>query len=347
MTSKPLKLPLRIMFVTVLYDYDRPDRGYGPEYYNLYLCLREMVDEVVLYDYGTRLREIGREAMNREVLHLARKLRPAVALFTMATDQLDPRTIDQINEVSPTAYYAYDDTWRQDYVAEWAGHFRHVITTWTHGVANLARTGHDNGIFLPLACNHHVYMAKDLPPKYDVTFIGQFHPHRRWMLQQLKRYGFETSVWGTGWPNGRLGQDAMIGVFNQSRVNLNLANDISWDARYLTSSLSAIRNTLRSTKQYAAGNQRIMEINGCGGFQLTWYFEGLEHLYEIGEEIAIYRGPEQLAQRVDYYLAHSEEREAVARRGLERTLRDHTLDGRFRELFGLMGLPSEGDRGRQ
>jgi spore maturation protein CgeB len=135
-------------------------------------------------------------------------------------------------------------------------------------------------------------------------------------------------------------------LFNQSRINLNLANDISWDARYLMNSASAVRNTLRSRKEYAAGNQRVMEINGCGGFQLTWYFEGLERLYEIGEEIAIYQGPEQLAQRVEYYLAHADEREAIARRGRERTLRDHTLEARFRELFGLMGLLSEGDGGR-
>lgn len=80
------------------------------------------------------------------------------------------------------------------------------------------------------------------------------------------------------------------------------------------------------------------EINACGGFQLSYYVEGLERHYQIGDEIALYASPEELVEKACYYLKHEDEREVVAQRGYERRLREHTMERRFRELFERMGL---------
>jgi len=136
---------------------------------------------------------------------------------------------------------------------------------------------------------------------------------------------------------------------NQSRINLNLSNCISWDIRYLCSPYPPFRRTLRAWRQagYAARHTdlktveqvkgRHFEINACGGFQLSYYVEGLERMYSIGEEISLFESPEDLIEKTRYYLKHDEEREAMAKYGYLRTLSDHSMEKRFTNLFNLIG----------
>src|SRR5690606_29180250 len=110
---------------------------------------------------------------------------------------------------------------------------------------------------------------------------GQYHPHRAWYFRQLKKAGIDVNAWGYGWPNGRISFNDMIDVFNHSKINLNMSNCVSWDLRYLLSSPNAIKDTLNSlrladSKTREMVKARHFEINACGGFQLTYYVEGLE-----------------------------------------------------------------------
>jgi spore maturation protein CgeB len=61
--------------------------------------------------------------------------------------------------------------------------------------------------------------------------------------------------------------------------------------------------------------------------------EGLEKRYNIGNEVELFYTPGQLVERVHYYLKHEDEREEIAHRGYERTLRDHTMEKRLADLF--------------
>lgn len=84
---------------------------------------------------------------------------------------------------------------------------------------------------------------------------------------------------------------------------------------------------------------RNFEIPGCGGFQLTGSADNLEQYYEDGREVAIFHDDDELIDKIRYYLAHEEERSAIAQAGYERTLREHTYVHRFREIFLTMGFP--------
>ena len=329
---------MKVLYASIFYDYNRRDRGYSPEYYNLYSSLQSAADSVIPYDYGTRLLEVGRTRMNEELLETVLTNSPDLAFFTMSTDELAPTVLDQIKEHTITAYYAYDDAWRKDYVDFWSSHFTYVLTTSIQGGDSLRSRGHRNAIYLPLAVNHTVYRNLHRPQNYEVSFVGQFHPYRKWLIDAIKRAGIPVAVWGAGWKGGRISQDKMVEVFNQTKVSLNLPNDISWDFRYLLSSPLALKNTLRSKKAFSAGNLRLLELASCGAFQIAYYWEGLERLMEIGTELALFLGPEQLVDRVKYYLSRPDERADMARRAHERTIRDHTLQLRFQELFGKLGL---------
>lgn len=79
--------------------------------------------------------------------------------------------------------------------------------------------------------------------------------------------------------------------------------------------------------------QRIMDIMGAGGFVLTNYCEETAELFEEDKEIVMFRTPEELIQKVDYYLEHEEEREQIARVGHERAMNDYTYEKKIKKLL--------------
>ena len=91
---------------------------------------------------------------------------------------------------------------------------------------------------------------------------------------------------------------------------------------------------LNTTHPFELGgvNKRSFELGGAGAFQLT---DGprIEEYYEPGVECATFRGPQDLVDKVRYYLDHPEERAEIARRGLLRAFREHTYQHRLNELM--------------
>ena len=71
---------------------------------------------------------------------------------------------------------------------------------------------------------------------------------------------------------------------------------------------------------------------------LTGKADDLENYYQFGKEIVCFEDIHDLIDKIRYYLAHEEERAAIARAGYERTLREHTYTHRFEAIFKEMNL---------
>lgn len=65
---------------------------------------------------------------------------------------------------------------------------------------------------------------------------------------------------------------------------------------------------------------------------MTDWKENLREIFEPGVEVVAYRTAEEYLEQVVYYLEHDREREAIARCGRKRTLREHTVFHRMREM---------------
>lgn len=78
---------------------------------------------------------------------------------------------------------------------------------------------------------------------------------------------------------------------------------------------------------------RVLEIMACGGFVLTNYQEDLAKEFENGKEVVMYRSLEELLELTEYYLAHEEERIAIAKRGTEKVLREYNFAEKLRRIF--------------
>lgn len=62
-------------------------------------------------------------------------------------------------------------------------------------------------------------------------------------------------------------------------------------------------------------NMRLLEGIGCGCFVLNEYVSGIEKHFVLDQEIVCFRTADELVQKINYYLAHDDERQAIAKRG--------------------------------
>jgi spore maturation protein CgeB len=328
---------MKILLVCMEYDYGDPSRGHSYEYYNFYQSLKDIGHEVSLFDYMSEIKNLGKVEMNSKLLSLVQTLRPDLAMFSLYTDQFDPVMVKQLSCYTRTLCFFHDDTWRVELSQFWARHFDFFTTPDVYGERKYAALGLPNAIHFPFGCNEKLYCKTGAPKKYDVSFVGAWHPYREWLIKRLRKAGFTVKAAGYRWLGGIVSHEQMVALFNESRINLNLSNSASWDARYLVSSPRALVNRIRSPKSVEQLKARQFEINGCGGFQLSYYVEGLERQYEIGTEIAVYLDPDDLLQKVKLYLSDDTLRESIAEAGYRRTLSSHTFAKRFEHVFERMG----------
>jgi hypothetical protein len=82
----------------------------------------------------------------------------------------------------------------------------------------------------------------------------------------------------------------------------------------------------------AAANMRLYEATGMGALLITDWKKNLSDLFEPDKEIITYKTPEECVEKIQYYLEHDKEREAIARAGQKRTLKEHTYFHRMKEL---------------
>lgn len=325
----------------MLHTYGNPQREYSYEYFNFYQSLKQMGHEVELFDYMGELQALGKEGMNLKLLARAQEWHPSVTLFSLYTDQFEPSVVEQLRQYTKTLCFFHDDTWRVEYSRQWAKHFDFFTTPDLHGEMKYREIGLHNAIHFPFGCNEQIFRKMDVPKKYDVSFVGGWHPYREWLIERIRKAGINVKVAGFRWPDGEIDQEGMVKLFNESRINLNLSNSASWDVRYLASSPRALVNRLRSKKNIEQMKARMFEVNGCGAFQLSYFVEGLAPCYDIDREIGVYADADDLIEKVKFYLAHSEQRESIAAAGYERTLNEHTFTNRFSQVFQRMGLADE------
>lgn len=332
---------VKILLACMLHSYGDPKRENSYEYFNFYQSLKQMGHEVELFDYMGEIQFLGKEEMNQKLLARVQEWQPTVTLFSLYTDQFEPAVVEQLREYTRTLCFFHDDTWRVEYSRFWAQHFDFFTSPDLYGEMKYREIGLSNSIYFPFGCNEKIFRKLDVQKKYDVSFVGGWHPHREWLIERIRKAGIKVEVVGHRWPKGEIDQEGMVRLFNESRINLNLSNSASWDLRYLASSPWALINRLRSKKNIEQMKARMFEVNGCGAFQLTYFVEGLAHCYEIDREIGAYADADDLVEKVKFYLAHEELRESIAEAGYKRTLKEHTFAQRFQTVFKRMGLTDE------
>ncbi|HWR05172.1 MAG TPA: glycosyltransferase [Humidesulfovibrio sp.] len=203
-------------------------------------------------------------------------------------------------------------------------------------LSQLQHVGMENALYLPLAAQPDVHKRLELSSverrKFGsaVSFMGAGYPNRRMAFRELVRFDFK--LWGTEWDGdvilapyvqmagARVSSEDCVRIFNATTININLHS--SMQAKELVSGGDFV-------------NPRTFEVAACGAFQLVDRRGLMAELFEEGE-LAIFDSMEELAPRIEHYLANPEERIAIAKRGQARVLADHTYAARMRTLLDFV-----------
>ena len=184
--------------------------------------------------------------------------------------------------------------------------------------------------YMPLAFEPSVLhglgpVARDVP----LSFVGSLSPAHGERLRFLETIAAQSNVavWGDG--AERLAPDSPL---------VPRHHDAVWGAemfRILARSQVTLNKHIDISEGYA-NNMRLFEATGMGACLLTDWKQNLHELFEPGKEVLAYRSSEECLDLIRYYEAHATEREAIARAGQERCLRDHNYQRRMGELVALL-----------
>jgi spore maturation protein CgeB len=330
---------MRILYVAMADDYGDPSRGPSFEETNFRSALEGMGHELVTFDFMAEKREHGKREMNRRLLAAAADAEPDLSFFVLFEEEIDPETIRGVSRAGgPTVNWFADDHWRFDrFTRHFAPAFDWSITTDRDALPRYEEIGYDRVILSQWACNRYAYDWTGRKLEYDVTFVGQSYGDRPETVERLRAEGFDVRCWGFGWPEGRIEHDEMVRVFGASRVNLNLSAAYSPPGNLRARIGRLIRREHHEPRKSQIKG-RTFEVPGSGGLLLTDRVPYLEDYLAPGKEIAVFDSTDGLVDQVRWWVAHEEERAAVAEAGYRRVRAEHTYDDRFAAIFERIGL---------
>jgi spore maturation protein CgeB len=179
--------------------------------------------------------------------------------------------------------------------------------------------------FEPRVLSHLPTSAPEIP----VSFVGSISSAHQSRVRLLERLcaGCALEVWGPGVDS--LPDDACLRKRHRGEA---WALDMY---RTLHRSKITLNHHIDMADGYA-NNMRLFEATGVGTLLLTDWKVNLGEMFEPGREVVTYRTSEECAELIGYYVEHEAERDAIARAGQRRTLREHSYDQRMQELVDVV-----------
>jgi len=324
---------MKVLFVDLKYDYGIESRGLnaiGQDGFKK--SFERLGHEIIPFYYDDFLDKT--DELQGSLCDFADSINPDLVFFCLYKDQFTKETLDYLKSKYKTVNWFGDDQWRfDDFTKVYANSFTWCISTDKYSIPKYHAIGQENVVYSQWAAINEHEESFCSEYKYDVSFVGGYHPYRKWVIDQLQKHGINVAVFGNGWPNGPLDSEDMNRLFSESRINLNISNSNCLDLRYLTSSIRAFRGALRSAKNVSQIKARNFEIPYFGGFQLSDYVPSLEDYFEIGKEVVCYTNPYEAALQIKYYLENSAEREMIRKAGYDRAVKEHGYVNRFSRIL--------------
>lgn len=279
------------------------------------------------------------KAYNEALKEKAHSFRPDI-FFVFKGSLIKAETLQAIKAGGAIAIQFYPDVsfrTHGPFLAEALREYDWVFTTKSYGLGDMdQQLGIKAASFAPHAFDPEThrpiaYLEKDAE-QYgcETSFIGNWSSKKERILSALTvtEPSCDLKIWGpSAW--GAAGDcaahfqgypvfgDEYAKAIQLSKVNIGL--------------LSEARTGASSGDHITA---RTFEIPASGGFMLHERTEEAMQYFEDGKECAFFDGPDDLVEKVRYYLAHEDERAAIAQAGHQRCLTSgYSVDDRARSVI--------------
>jgi spore maturation protein CgeB len=169
---------------------------------------------------------------------------------------------------------------------------------------------------------------------YDVGFVGNIYGKvgREDYIKCLLKEGINASIFGSGTLGGMVSNDEMNRTYGSSKIGLSFTG-VSYD--------TCLDNNITINRRCRQIKGRSHEIALTGTFVLSEYAPGIEDEFEIGKEIEVFHGKEDLLAKIKYYLDNDSAREKIALNGHSRVLRDYDETKGWKKLMDVIDAKVE------
>jgi len=304
---------MKILCCLAKYGYGDIKSGYSYEYLNYYLSLKSIYPETELFDTSIIFRNTSIN-ISDEIIKIVNQSSPKITFFSIYNYEYDAEKIKNLQKKTTTIAIFMDDIWRLKHSYYWSKYFTYVTSPDVYCVKRFRKKKLKNVIFFPFGVNTEIYNYRsDFKKRYDISFIGSWHPHREWILNKLVQKNFKVFIAGYNWDKSSISFSEMINVFHESCINLNLSNSANWDLKYLLSSWNSFKNSFATPKNKEQLKARIFEIGSTNNFVISYYFEQHHYFFKPNEELVEFKDINDLNNKCRYFLDNPNRRETITR----------------------------------
>lgn len=265
--------------------------------------------------------------------------RPVDIVVCLAQAPLSPRVLTELrNRGIITAMWFVEDCRRFKSWQEISRYYDYMFLIQRGDfLKKVEEAGAGRAVYLPVGCAPQVHHPLELSSEEkarwgsDISFVGAGYNNRSQMFACLAGRNFK--IWGTEWPvcppfdklvqdkGRRISPEEYIKIFNASAINLNLHSSME-------------RDGVEPFGDFV--NPRTFELAACEAFQLLDNRLHLPENFDVGKEVITFNERREMEDKIDYYLAHPEERSQIAKLARARVLREHTYERRLQEMLGCI-----------
>lgn len=301
--------------------------------------------------------------LNREVLRVAREFRPQL-FWGEKQEYLRPETLAELREMgmlllhyTPDPYFTL--TWKRTSLMDRCMPlFDYAVTSKRYELEEYRKTCR-KVIYVPLGYGESVH--RPVTPRdrlereafaSDVGFLGGWEPRREVLLDAIARTGCRLKIWGFAWDHlkdGRwtvrrawrchllAGKDPYRIVKND-RLGVALQGDEVYGDRYAYA-LSGARISVGFLRHVCPDQHttRSFEIPACASMMIADRTDEHQEFFTEGKEADFFSTPEELVDKVRYYLRNEQVREKIAWAGYRRCVDSgYAYQHRVREVLQVI-----------
>ena len=277
---------------------------------------------------------------NQLILDCASQIRPDI-LLAFKGSFVESRTLETLRQSQIALYNYYPDTSPSAHdrlLTESIRGYDCVFYTKKFWSLNMPEALAARPVaFLPHGYDPDVHQVLSLDHRdtadygHNVTVIGSHTLYKERLLSDLVRRcpNLDLHIYGSRW----------VESLRSPELNTHIHGFALFGSKYakaIRASRISLAITSGKVDGVAQGDEtttRTYEIPACGGFMLHERTPELLELYDEGKEVACFGSVEELASKIDYYLAHPEECQAIARAGHARCVPAYSYDSRVKEIL--------------
>jgi len=218
---------------------------------------------------------------------------------------------------------------------EWARTFDIYDYVFLHNKEIAARLNNPKIGYMPSGYHPDQYYPVNKKLKYDISFMGSPQTNLpteqdlRCQILKLVADKYPIRIYGKQFANRLKGVKVFPFKSHKEQRDVYNSTLINLDIPFINSPLDDYRKLLHL-------KNRFFEVPACKSFLLTMRFPEAEDILKDKVHCAYYDNPDDLLDKIAYYLKRPHEAQEIAERGYIEMKNKHTFRHRFERMFEII-----------